>query len=43
MKKLATLLLAAGLVFSAFHPASAVEVKPYGTFGLLFDDCLIFS
>ena len=37
MKKLATLLLAAGLVFSAFHPASAVEVKPYGTFELLFE------
>ena len=37
MKKLATLLLAAGLVFSAFQPASAVEVKPYGTFELLFE------
>ena len=37
MKKLATLLLAAGLVFSAFQPASAVEVKPYGMFELLFE------
>lgn len=37
MKKLATLLLAAGLVFSAFHPASAVELKPYGMFELLFE------
>ena len=37
MKKLATLLLAAGLVFSAFQPASAVELKPYGMFELLFE------
>lgn len=37
MKKLATLLLAAGLVFSAFQPASAVEVKPYGMFEVLFE------
>lgn len=38
MKKLATLLLAAGLVFTASQSASAVEVKPYGYFEVLFEN-----
>lgn len=37
MKKLVTLLLAAGLVFSAANSASAVEVKTSGTMDFAFD------
>ncbi len=37
MKKLVTLLLAAGLVFSAANSASAVEVKASGTMNFAFD------
>lgn len=37
MKKLVTLLLAAGLVFSAANGASAVEVKASGTWDFAFD------
>lgn len=37
MKKLVTLLLAAGLVFSAANSASAVEVKTSGTMNFAFD------
>ena len=36
MKKLVTLLLAAGLVFSAANSASAVEVKASGTMDFAF-------
>ena len=37
MKKLVTLLLAAGLVFSAANSASAVEVKTSGQLDFAFD------
>lgn len=37
MKKLATLLLAAGLIFGAAHPSQGVEVKASGMFDFAFE------
>lgn len=37
MKKLVTLLLAAGLVFAASQPASAIEFKPFGSAEFVFN------